>query len=185
MSTCVLSSSVRTHRASRVRPPPVPNTHTMALRPSSVAQRPVLKSPPASYVSDVPDLESNPAHAASPTATRALATLDPDPPFESAAASALVTELVDFVASYRLDYSASSISEFDCSPSIGDELVLRSDVLEDRDFELECLVAAIPHLAAMLLAPEGDPMQWTSRPRTLMQGQFWVSTPLNGRQPWT
>ncbi|CAI7782381.1 unnamed protein product [Closterium sp. NIES-54] len=34
---------------------------------------------------------------------------------------------------------------------------LGTDVLEDRQEDLECLAAAAPHLVSMLLAPEGDP----------------------------
>ncbi|CAI7782749.1 unnamed protein product [Closterium sp. NIES-54] len=37
------------------------------------------------------------------------------------------------------------------------DLALGSYVLEDRQFELECFASAVPHLAAMLLVPEGDP----------------------------
>ncbi|CAI7884483.1 unnamed protein product, partial [Closterium sp. NIES-53] len=37
------------------------------------------------------------------------------------------------------------------------ESALGCDALEDRQFELEFLAAASPHLCAMLLAPEGDP----------------------------
>ncbi|CAI7787231.1 unnamed protein product [Closterium sp. NIES-54] len=39
---------LRTHRAVRPRPPPVPGTHIMAHHPSSISQRVVLPSPPAS-----------------------------------------------------------------------------------------------------------------------------------------
>ncbi|CAI7738799.1 unnamed protein product [Closterium sp. NIES-54] len=52
-----------------------------------------------------------------------------DPTFEFAAASALVAELVDFATTCRLDYVTSLLS---------------------------CLAAAVPHLAAMLIAAEGD-----------------------------
>ncbi|CAI7808059.1 unnamed protein product [Closterium sp. NIES-54] len=45
----------------------------------------------------------------------------------------------------------------DCPPSIGGECALGMDVLEDRQEDFECLAAAVPHLVAMLLAPEGDP----------------------------
>ncbi|CAI5527679.1 unnamed protein product, partial [Closterium sp. Naga37s-1] len=110
------------------RPPPVPGTHQMALRPSSVPQRVPLPSPHASSLPDVPDPRSDLARAASPTVTRLLATVVTDPSFESTAASALVAELVDFAVACRLDYAASL-----------------------------CLAAAVPHLVAMLLAPEGDP----------------------------
>ncbi|CAI7783906.1 unnamed protein product [Closterium sp. NIES-53] len=114
------------------RPPPVPSTHAMALSPSSVPLRDPLPSPPASSLADGPDPESDLVRAASPTLPRLLASVVPDPSFKSAAAFTLVAELVDFAAACRLDYVAS---------------------LED----LECFVAAVPHLVSMLIAPEGDP----------------------------
>ncbi|CAI7886892.1 unnamed protein product, partial [Closterium sp. NIES-53] len=90
-----------------------------------------LPSPPASSLANGPYPESDLVCAASPTVTRLLATIIIDPLFESAAASALVAELVDFSTVCRLDYTA-----------------------EQEDFE--CLAAAVTHLVAMLLAPEGD-----------------------------
>ncbi|CAI7834092.1 unnamed protein product, partial [Closterium sp. NIES-54] len=44
-----------------------------------------------------------------------------------------------------------------CPPSVGGEPALSSDVLEDTRFELECLAAALPRFASMLLCPERDP----------------------------
>ncbi|CAI7785483.1 unnamed protein product [Closterium sp. NIES-53] len=44
-----------------------------------------------------------------------------------------------------------------CPPSVGGDCSLGTDVLEDRQEEFECFVAALPHLVSMLLAPEGDP----------------------------
>ncbi|CAI7817456.1 unnamed protein product [Closterium sp. NIES-53] len=41
--------------------------------------------------------------------------------------------------------------------SVGGECALGTDVLEDRQEDLECLTAAVACLASMLLAPEGDP----------------------------
>ncbi|CAI7900524.1 unnamed protein product [Closterium sp. NIES-54] len=81
------------------------------------------------------------------------------PSFESAAASALVTELVAFAAHCRLDYAASLVAESAsvCPPTVGGECALGTNVLEDRQEDLECLAAAAPHLVSMLLAPEGDP----------------------------
>ncbi|CAI7813447.1 unnamed protein product [Closterium sp. NIES-54] len=107
----------------------------------------------------VPDLESDLARAASPTVTRLLATVVTDPDFESIAAFSLVTELVDFAAMSRLDYIASLISESEsvCPPSLGGEPALGSGILEDRQFELECLAAVLPRFTSMLLCPEGDP----------------------------
>ncbi|CAI5472681.1 unnamed protein product [Closterium sp. Yama58-4] len=124
----------RARRVPRPRPPPVPGTHTMALRPSSILQRVPLPSPPASSLPDVPDPESDLVRAAIPTVTRLLATVVTDPSFESTAASALVAELVDFAAACRLDYAASLVDESEsvCPPSVGGECALGTDVLEDR-----------------------------------------------------
>ncbi|CAI5461016.1 unnamed protein product [Closterium sp. Yama58-4] len=146
-------------RVARPRPPPVPGTHIMALRPSTGPQRVPLPSPPASSLPDVPDPESDSVRAAHPTVTRLLATVVTDPSFESSAASALVAELVDFAAACRLDYAASLVAESEsvCPPSVGGECALGTDVLEDRQEDFDSLAAAVPHLVAWLLAPEGDP----------------------------
>ncbi|CAI7732472.1 unnamed protein product [Closterium sp. NIES-54] len=65
----------------------------------------------------------------------------------------------DFAAAYHLDYRASLVSDPGpaCPPSVGGEVALGCDVLKDRHEELDCLAAAAPHLATMLLAHEGDP----------------------------
>ncbi|CAI5458372.1 unnamed protein product [Closterium sp. Yama58-4] len=150
---------VRTgRRVPRQRPPPVPGTHTRTLRPSSVPHRVPLLSPPASSLPHVPDPESDLVRAASPTVTRPLATVITNPSFESAAASALVAELVDFAAACRLDYAASLVAESQsvCPPSVGGECAIGMDVLDDRQEDFECLAAGVPPLVAMLLAPEGD-----------------------------
>ncbi|CAI7814970.1 unnamed protein product [Closterium sp. NIES-53] len=121
--------AVRTgHRVPRPRPPPVPSTHITA------------------------------TCAASPTTPRLLAIVVTDPSFESAAASALVAELVDLATTCRLDYASSLVaeSESDCPPSVGGECALGTDVFEDRQEDFECLAAAVPHLVAMLLALEGE-----------------------------
>ncbi|CAI7871398.1 unnamed protein product [Closterium sp. NIES-54] len=156
------ASLVRTVRAgcvARLRLPPVPGTHSMTLRPSSASQRVPLPSPPASSLPDGPDPESDSLRAASPTVTHFLATAVTDPLFESSAASALVAKLVDFAATCRLDYATSLVaaSKSVCPPSVGGECALGTDVLEDRQKDLECFAAASPHLVSMLLAPEGDP----------------------------
>ncbi|CAI7858160.1 unnamed protein product [Closterium sp. NIES-54] len=81
-----------------------------------------------------------------------------DPSFESAAASALVAELVEFSAFCRLDYASSLLAESEsyCPLSVGGECALGMDVLEDRQEDFESLSAAVPHLMSMLIAPEGD-----------------------------
>ncbi|CAI7788464.1 unnamed protein product [Closterium sp. NIES-54] len=91
----------------RSRPPPVPGTHAMALRPSSVPLPVPLPAPPASSFPEVPDPESDHARTASPTVFRLLATAFTDPSFESAVVSALVAELLDFAAACRLDYATA------------------------------------------------------------------------------
>ncbi|CAI7806853.1 unnamed protein product, partial [Closterium sp. NIES-53] len=153
------STLVRARRVACPCPSAVPGTHGMALHPSSVPLRVVLPEPPASSLPHVPDLESDLARATRPTVTRLLATLVTDPDLESTAAFALVTELVDFAARSHLDYAASLITESEsvCPPSVGGELALGSDVLEERQFELKCLAATLPRFASMLLCPEGDP----------------------------
>ncbi|CAI7916057.1 unnamed protein product, partial [Closterium sp. NIES-54] len=152
---------VRAGRVSRSRLPPIPGTHSMTLRPSTAPQRVPLPSPPASSLPDGPDPEYDSLRAASPSVTRFLATAVTDPLFESSAASALVAELVDFAAACCLNYAASlvaaSASVSVCPPSVGGECALGTDVLEDRQEDLECFAAASPHLVSMLLAPEGDP----------------------------
>ncbi|CAI7733417.1 unnamed protein product [Closterium sp. NIES-53] len=156
-------SPVRTARTSgcgsRLRPPRVPGTHRMSLRLSTAPLRVPLPSPPESSLPVSSDPESDSLRAASPTVPRLLATVVTDPSFESTAANALVSELVDFAARCRLDYAASLVaaSASVCPPSVGGECALGTDVLEDRQEEFQCLAAASPHLVSVLLTPEGDP----------------------------
>ncbi|CAI7776856.1 unnamed protein product [Closterium sp. NIES-54] len=119
-------------RVPRSRPPPVPGTHAMALRRSSVPLHVPLPAPPES---------SLPAYAA---------------------ASALVAEMLYFSAACRLDYATALVaksaeSESASPPSVGGECALGTDVLEDRQEDFECLAAAVPRFASMLFTPEGDP----------------------------
>ncbi|CAI7781496.1 unnamed protein product [Closterium sp. NIES-53] len=120
-------------RTPRSRPPPVPGMHNMSLRPSSVPLR-----VPVPALREVPEHESDRARAASPTVAHLLATTVTDASFESAAASALVAELLDFAVACRLDYASALVAESVPAnpPSVG---------------------AALPRFASLLLAPEGDP----------------------------
>ncbi|CAI7817774.1 unnamed protein product [Closterium sp. NIES-53] len=125
---------------SRPRPPRVPGTHSMTLRPSTAPHRVPLPSPPASSLPDGPDPESDSLlHCC----------------------VCLVAELVDFAAACRLDFTTSLVAESGsasvCRPSVGGECALGTDVLEDRLEEFECFAAASPPLVSMLLAPKGDP----------------------------
>ncbi|CAI7906353.1 unnamed protein product [Closterium sp. NIES-53] len=185
------ASPVRAVRTGRRVPrpfhPPVPGTHIMALRPSFVPLRVPLPSPPASSLADGPDLESDLVRAASPTVPCLLATVVTNPSFESVAASALVAELVDFAVARHLDYATTLVAEFesDCPPSVGGECALGTNVLEDRQEDFECLAAVVPHLVAMLLAPEGDSdAPDIPTPHSYVEA-ITVPTPLSGRHPWT
>ncbi|CAI7924393.1 unnamed protein product [Closterium sp. NIES-53] len=142
-------------RVPRSRPPPVLGTLAMTLRPPSVPQRVPLPAPPESSLPEVPDR----ARAANPTVSRLLATAVSDTSFESATASALVGELLDFVAACPLDYATALVaaSASASPPSVGGECALGTDVLEDRQEDFECLAAAVPRFASMPLASEGNP----------------------------
>ncbi|CAI7835202.1 unnamed protein product [Closterium sp. NIES-53] len=156
----LLASHVRTgHGVPHPHPPPVPGTHAMALRHFSVPLRVPLPPPPQSSLPAFPDAESDRAHADSPTVSRLLATVLTDPSFESTTAYALVVELVNFNAACCLDYATALVAESASTspPSVRGECALGTDVLEDRQEEFECLAAAVPRFASMLLAPEGDP----------------------------
>ncbi|CAI7772949.1 unnamed protein product, partial [Closterium sp. NIES-54] len=153
-------SPVRTsRRAPHSRPPPILGMHAMTLRPSFVPLCVPLPAPPESSLLAIPDLESDSARAASPTVSCLLATAVTDPSFKSASASALVVELLDIAAACRLDYTTALVAESASAspPSIGGECALSTDVLEDRHEDFECLAAAVPCFASMLLAPDGDP----------------------------
>ncbi|CAI7838279.1 unnamed protein product, partial [Closterium sp. NIES-53] len=154
------ASPVRTdRRVPRLRPPHVPGTHAIALRPSSVPLRVPLPTPLDSSLLAGPDPESDRARTASPTVSRLLATVITDPYFESNAASALVAEHLEFAVACRLDYATTLVAESESAspPFVGGECAVGTDVLEDRQENFECLATAVPRFASMLLAPEGDP----------------------------
>ncbi|CAI7900091.1 unnamed protein product [Closterium sp. NIES-53] len=140
-ASCPVSPVRTARRVPRLRPPPVPGMHAMALRPSAVPLRVPLPSRPESSLPHVPDLESDRACAASATVSRLLATAVTVPSFECAAASALVAELLDFAACC-LDYTTALVAECASAspPSVGGECALGTDVLEDRQEDFECLV---------------------------------------------
>ncbi|CAI7871591.1 unnamed protein product [Closterium sp. NIES-53] len=178
-------SHVRTtRRVPRSHPPPVPGTHTMALRPSSVPLRVPLPAPPESSLHEVPDPESDRARAASPIVSRLLTTVVIDPSFESAATSALVAELLDFAAACRLDYATALVVEStSASPSGVSVLFARTSLRTSRR------TLSVLQLLYLVSRPCCLPlreirMHQTSRPRTLTQRRLRVLFPLSGRQPW-
>ncbi|CAI7744761.1 unnamed protein product [Closterium sp. NIES-53] len=127
--------------------------------PVSSGRHVPLPPPPASSLPVIADPASDRFRAEHSTVTRLLATVVTDPSLKFASASALVSELVAFAAQCRLDYAVGLVAESAsvCPPFVGGECALGTEVLEDRQEDLECLAAAAPHLVSMLLAPEGDP----------------------------
>ncbi|CAI7877842.1 unnamed protein product [Closterium sp. NIES-53] len=107
----------------------------MTLRPSSVPLCVPLPPPPESSLLEVPDPESDRARAISPTVSRLLATAVTDPSFESAAASPLVAELLEFTAACRLDYATALVAESASArtPSVGGECALGTDAAMDAE----------------------------------------------------
>ncbi|CAI7788810.1 unnamed protein product, partial [Closterium sp. NIES-53] len=77
----------------------------------------------------------------------------PTPPESS------LPELLDFDAACRLDYASALVTESVPArpPSVKGECAFGTDILEDRQEDFECLAAAVPRFASLLLAPEGDP----------------------------
>ncbi|CAI7818126.1 unnamed protein product [Closterium sp. NIES-53] len=67
--------------------------------------------------------------------------------------SALVTTVTSFASSHRLNYAAHFVSGLARSPCSGGAPIFPLD----RHFKLGFLATAVPHLCALLLAPEGDP----------------------------
>ncbi|CAI7900241.1 unnamed protein product [Closterium sp. NIES-54] len=130
-ASCPISPVCTARRVPRLCPPPVPGTHAMALRPSSVPLCVPLPAPPQSSLLEVPDPESSRTPAASLTVSRLLATAVTDPSFESGAASALVAELLDFAAACRLDYATALVAESVSASllSVGGECAVGTDVL--------------------------------------------------------
>ncbi|CAI7743451.1 unnamed protein product [Closterium sp. NIES-53] len=124
--------------------PPVLGMHAMTLRPSSVPLPVPLPAHPESSLLEVLDSKSDRARTASPNVSRLLDSAVTDPSFESAAASALVAELLEFASACRLDYASALVAESKSArpPSVGGECALGTDVFEDMQEELECLAPA-------------------------------------------
>ncbi|CAI7845183.1 unnamed protein product [Closterium sp. NIES-54] len=91
-ASCLPFSVHTDRRVPRPRPPPVPGTHAMALRPSFVPLRVTLPPQPEYSLPAFPDPESDRTHAASRTVSRFLTTVVTDPSFESTAAFALIAD---------------------------------------------------------------------------------------------
>ncbi|CAI7768952.1 unnamed protein product [Closterium sp. NIES-54] len=93
-----------------------------------------------------------------PVLSHVLASLATDPRASLSSVSALTATVTEFASTHCLDYATSLVAAPPTSPlTVVGESALGCDALEVRQFELEFLAAASPHLCAMLLAPKGDP----------------------------
>ncbi|CAI7881948.1 unnamed protein product [Closterium sp. NIES-53] len=110
---------------------------------------PCLQSqlPPTSSLPVLPDPVSDSRRATRPIVPRVLSSLVTHPSVLLSFVSALATTVSAFALSLRLDYTAQLV---------GGPFPFY-EVLDDRQLELEFLAAVVPHLYAMLPAPEGDP----------------------------
>ncbi|CAI7878068.1 unnamed protein product [Closterium sp. NIES-53] len=114
-----------------------------SLAPSRVTQEPVvLPLPPPSSLPATP--------ASSP-----------------AAACALVAELAGFAATCHRAYLAGLISASSCPLSVGGELALGCDVLEDRQFELEYLPYPLSIRTRYVAPGRHHPAHWRAARRVL------------------
>ncbi|CAI7755512.1 unnamed protein product, partial [Closterium sp. NIES-53] len=93
-----------------------------------------------------------------PVLSHVLASLVTHPRASLSSVSALTAAVTEFATTRHLDHATLVVAAPPTSPlAVGGESALGCDALEDRQFELQFLAAASPHLCAMQLAPEGDP----------------------------
>ncbi|CAI5975343.1 unnamed protein product [Closterium sp. NIES-64] len=157
------SRSWATRRSPRARPSsPVPFTDLRTAFLLTSPPRPsqsVLPSPPESALTvSLPTPVTDYYRTYRPVLSRVLASLVTHPRVSVSSVSALTAAVTDFASTRRLDYATTLVTAPPTSPLVvGGVSALGCDALEDRQFKLEFLAAASPHLCAMLLAPEGDP----------------------------
>ncbi|CAI7930358.1 unnamed protein product [Closterium sp. NIES-54] len=136
--------------------------------PSRVTREPVvLPLPPPCSLPAVPDPVSDLARATRPTIPCCLAALVTAPASSPAAACALVAELAGFAATCRRAYLAGLVSASSCPPSVGGELALGCDVLEDRQFELEYLPYPLSIRTHYVACGRHHPAHWRAARRVL------------------
>ncbi|CAI7748402.1 unnamed protein product [Closterium sp. NIES-54] len=153
-------ASRRSPRARPSSPVPFTDLRTALLRSSRPRPSPsVLPSPPesaltASLSTPVTDYY----RTYRPILSRVLASLVTHPRASVSSFSALTAAVTEFASTRRLDFATSLVAAPPSSPlAVGGVSALGCDAVEDRQFELEFLAVASPHLCAMVLAPEGDP----------------------------
>ncbi|CAI7840781.1 unnamed protein product [Closterium sp. NIES-53] len=152
-SSCLWSSDPQSSLSFSSLPPLSSRLCPPRLSPS------VLPSPPESGLTaslSIPVIDYYRTYR--PVLSRVLASLVTDPRASLSSVSVLTAAITEFASTCCLDYATSLVAAPPTIPlAIGGEFALGCDALEDRQFELEFLAAASPHLCAMLLASEGDP----------------------------
>ncbi|CAI7915598.1 unnamed protein product [Closterium sp. NIES-54] len=139
----------------------------MALEVLGLGKPAVLPLPPPSSLPAVPDPVSDLARAAHPTIPCCLAALVTAPASSSPGACALVAELAGFGTTCRRAYLAGLVSASSCPPSVGGELALGCDVLEDRQFELEYLLYPLSIRTCYVALGRHHPTHWQVARRVL------------------
>ncbi|CAI7901828.1 unnamed protein product [Closterium sp. NIES-54] len=155
-----LAASRRSPRARPSSPVLVTDLRTALFCSSPPRSSPsLLPSPPESaFIASLSTPVTDYHRTYRPVLSHVLASLVTDPCASVSSVSALNAAVTEFASTHRLDYATGLVAAPPTSPlAVGGESALGCDVLEDKQFELEFLVATSPHLCAMLLAPEGDP----------------------------
>ncbi|CAI7774430.1 unnamed protein product [Closterium sp. NIES-53] len=129
---------------------------------SRIPPPPVLPQPPESSLTVFHDPFSDYLRASRPVISCVQFTLVTHPTAPLSSVSALVTTVAGFASSHRLDYASHLVSGTVRFPSTRVVPVFPLAVLEDRQFELGFLAADVPHLCAMLLAPEAEEAEMAS-----------------------
>ncbi|CAI5482657.1 unnamed protein product [Closterium sp. Yama58-4] len=153
-----VSGALESHPGATAAPDTTPPAHPYPIWLQAHSSC-LLPSPPESALAaSLSTLVTDYYRTYRPVLSRVLASLVTDPRASVSSVSALTAAVTEFASTRRLDYATSLVADPTTSPlAVGGESALGCDALEDRQFELEFLAAAFPHLCAMLLAPEGDP----------------------------
>ncbi|CAI7772115.1 unnamed protein product [Closterium sp. NIES-54] len=152
--------SRRSPRARPLFPIPFIDIRTALFRSSLPRLSPsVLPSPPESALTaSLSTLDTDYYRTYHPVLSLVFASLNTDLRASLSSVFALTAAVTEFASTRCLDYATSLVAAPPTSPlAVGGESALGCDALKDRQFELEFLASASPHLCAMLLAPEGDP----------------------------
>ncbi|CAI7783110.1 unnamed protein product [Closterium sp. NIES-54] len=125
--------------------------------PSSPSLTPPLLCPPPDQ-SQLPLQPASPLPAPSPYTEQSGGLSERREPVSSSCPWHTRYGTSSFLSSTEYYATALVVGSASASPpSVAGECALGTDVLEDRQEDFQCLAAAVPRFASMLLAPEGDP----------------------------